>query len=98
MLSTRINTNMKSQIHPTYQKATFSCVCGNKFDVGSTLTSYSTELCNKCHPFYTGQQKIVDTARRVEKFVKRAELKTESVVSKRDKKAADKAKKLAKQA
>lgn len=60
---------MKTGIHPTYHdKATITCSCGNVIKVGSTKESYSTELCSKCHPFYTGKQKTVDSAGRIEKF------------------------------
>ena len=60
---------MKKDIHPTYHKnAKINCACGAEFIVGSTIESFKTELCSNCHPFYTGKQKIVDTARRVEKF------------------------------
>ncbi|MEN9557957.1 MAG: hypothetical protein RL141_326 [Candidatus Parcubacteria bacterium] len=60
---------MKAEIHPTYYPdAKVTCACGNVFTVGSTLQEISVELCSKCHPFYTGKQKLVDTARRVEKF------------------------------
>lgn len=84
---------MKSDLHPTYQTASFTCACGNSFQVGSTLKEFETELCNKCHPFYTGKQKIVDTARRVEKFKQRAEAKADTLISKKEKKARVKAKK-----
>ena len=60
---------MKKEIHPQYhEKAKVTCVCGNTFEVGSSLKEIQVELCNLCHPFYTGKQKFVDTARRVEKF------------------------------
>jgi len=60
---------MKKDIHPKYNdKAKVICACGNSFTVGSTLDEIKTELCSACHPFYTGKQKLVDTARRVEKF------------------------------
>ncbi len=60
---------MKTDIHPTYNtKAKITCACGENFEVGSTQESIRVELCNKCHPFYTGKQKFVDSARRVEKF------------------------------
>ena len=60
---------MKKDIHPKYNdKATVICACGNSFTTGSTLDEIKTELCSACHPFYTGKQKLVDTARRVEKF------------------------------
>jgi large subunit ribosomal protein L31 len=60
---------MKSAIHPTYfAEATVTCACGNVFKTGSTMENVHTELCSACHPFFTGTQKIIDTARRVEKF------------------------------
>ncbi len=59
---------MKPSIHPQYHAAAVSCACGANFTTGSTLESIRVELCNQCHPFYTGKQKFVDTARRVEKF------------------------------
>lgn len=60
---------MKKNIHPKYYKNSQSvCVCGNSVVVGSTLQEIKTELCSACHPFYTGNQKLVDTARRIEKF------------------------------
>lgn len=64
---------MKSDIHPTYQsEVTVTCACGNSFVTGSTEKELKTELCSACHPFYTGKQKLVDSAQRVEKFHKRA--------------------------
>lgn len=70
---------MKSAIHPNYNPQTpVTCSCGNSFTVGSTAQSMHVELCSKCHPFYTGQQKFVDTASRIEKFQKKMEQKTES--------------------
>jgi len=60
---------MKPSIHPSYHpEATVACACGSTFQVGSTEPEIRIELCNQCHPFYTGKQKFVDTARRVEKF------------------------------
>ncbi len=60
---------MKKDIHPKYnKKAKVVCACGNTFVTGSTMDEIKTELCSACHPFYTGKQKLVDTARRVEKF------------------------------
>lgn len=64
---------MKAQIHPKYYNATVTCSCGNSFTVGSTSERISVELCYNCHPFYTGQQKFVDTASRIEKFQKKME-------------------------
>ncbi len=63
---------MKPNIHPEfYIKAKVSCACGNVFSTGSTAAELHTEICSKCHPFYTGKQKLVDTAGRVDKFKQR---------------------------
>ncbi len=64
---------MKAQIHPQFHQAQVHCVCGNAFTVGSTTESIRVEVCNKCHPFFTGTQNIVDTAGQVERFQKRLE-------------------------
>ena len=62
---------MKADIHPTYQDAAVKCSCGNTFTTKSTKPALSVELCNDCHPFYTGKQKLVDTGGRVERFERR---------------------------
>ncbi|MBU2564460.1 50S ribosomal protein L31 [Patescibacteria group bacterium] len=63
---------MKKDIHPEYhKKAKVRCSCGNSFEVGATQPEIQVEVCSACHPFYTGQEKIIDTAGRVEKFKKR---------------------------
>jgi large subunit ribosomal protein L31 len=63
---------MKSQIHPKYyQDAVVTCACGNTFTTGSTRERLRTEVCSRCHPFFTGEQRIVDTAGRVERFKRR---------------------------
>ena len=60
---------MKEGIHPEYNQIKVTCTCGNSFQTGSTIRDdLQIEVCSKCHPFYTGQQKLVDTAGRVEKF------------------------------
>ena len=59
---------MKKDIHPKYEKATISCACGNSFETGSTKKNMKVEICSACHPFFTGKQKIIDTAGRVERF------------------------------
>jgi large subunit ribosomal protein L31 len=64
---------MKAGIHPNYQEATVVCSCGNTFTTRSTRTNLRTDLCNVCHPFYTGEQRIVDTAGQVERFTRRME-------------------------
>ena len=62
---------MKTDIHPTYQDARVGCSCGNTFTTKSTKPELRLELCNECHPFYTGKQKLVDTGGRVERFERR---------------------------
>ena len=62
---------MKEKIHPKYQKATVRCVCGETFETGSTKPELTVEICSKCHPFYTGKQKLVDSGGRVDRFKKR---------------------------
>lgn len=69
---------MKKDIHPKYyEKAKVICACGHTFTTGSTMEEIKTELCSACHPFYTGKQKLVDTARRVEKFRAKVDAKKE---------------------
>ena len=65
-----VNT-MKEGIHPKYQKAIVKCACGETFETGSVKGELKVEICSKCHPFYTGKQKLVDTGGRVDKFKKR---------------------------
>ena len=68
----------KKDIHPKYySKAKAHCACGNVFEVGSTKEHIETEICSKCHPFYTGKEKIIDSLGRVEKFKKRLAKKEE---------------------
>ncbi|MDP0560888.1 MAG: 50S ribosomal protein L31 [Candidatus Endonucleobacter sp. (ex Gigantidas childressi)] len=63
---------MKSDIHPNYEDITVSCSCGNKINTRSTLCKdLSIEVCSKCHPFYTGTQKVMDVGGRIERFNKR---------------------------
>lgn len=66
---------MKEAIHPKYEAATVNCACGNSFETKSTRPQIRVEVCNKCHPFYTGKQKLVDTGGRVDRFKKRFNLK-----------------------
>ena len=64
---------MKTQVHPAYyENAVVTCACGNTFKTGSTHKELKTEICSVCHPFYTGQQRIVDTGGQVERFRRRA--------------------------
>ena len=62
---------MKSEIHPTYGDTTVTCSCGNTFTTRSTKPDLHVELCNECHPFFTGKQKLVDSGGRVERFQRR---------------------------
>jgi large subunit ribosomal protein L31 len=59
---------MKAGIHPQYRRCVVTCACGNTFETHSTQASIQVEVCSKCHPFYTGTQRLVDTAGRVERF------------------------------
>ena len=62
---------MKSDIHPNYELTTMRCVCGNIIETRSTVPDLHVEICSRCHPFYTGKQKLVDTAGRVERYRKK---------------------------
>jgi large subunit ribosomal protein L31 len=64
---------MKTGIHPDYQNTTIKCACGASFEVGSTKEGITVEICSQCHPFFTGKQKLVDTAGRIERFRKKYE-------------------------
>ncbi|HEY5589126.1 MAG TPA: 50S ribosomal protein L31 [Candidatus Paceibacterota bacterium] len=64
---------MKKDIHPKYSnQAAVTCACGATFPVGSTMDKINVEICSQCHPFYTGNEKVLDTAGRVDRFKKRA--------------------------
>ncbi|MBG85636.1 MAG: 50S ribosomal protein L31 [Verrucomicrobiales bacterium] len=69
---------MKADIHPNYQEAEIRCACGNAIKTRSTRQDVLIGICNVCHPFYTGQQKFVDTAGRVDKFQQRAQKTAEA--------------------
>ena len=62
---------MKEKIHPRYQACTVHCACGNTFTTRSTAARINVDICSNCHPFFTGKQKFVDTAGRVERFSKK---------------------------
>jgi len=64
---------MKKDIHPPFQKAIVHCACGNEFETYSTVKEINVEICSQCHPFFTGQQKIVDSTGRVERFRRKYE-------------------------
>jgi len=69
---------MKEGIHPNYMETRVTCSCGNTFTTRSTKEELHVELCNQCHPFYTGKQKLVDTGGRVERFQKKYAKRTPS--------------------
>jgi large subunit ribosomal protein L31 len=62
---------MKAGIHPEYVEATVTCACGNTFKTRSTKGSFNVDICAECHPFYTGKQKLLDSAGRIERFTKK---------------------------
>lgn len=69
---------MKSSTHPTYfPEAKVACACGNTFTIGSTVQELHVEICSACHPFFTGKQKLMDAAGRVDRFKKRAQASQE---------------------
>jgi large subunit ribosomal protein L31 len=89
---------MKKGTHPEYyEDATIVCACGHKATVGSTIKELRVELCSACHPFYTGKQNMVDTARRIEKFAQRTG-KQEGAAAKQGNKKAKTAKRAAQKA
>lgn len=70
---------MKETIHPKYQETRVTCACGESFDTGSTKKNLRVEICSKCHPFYTGKQRIVDSGGRVERFNRKYGIQTKEV-------------------
>lgn len=78
---------MKNKIHPQYKETTISCVCGEVIHTRSTRQNIHVDICSKCHPFFTGKQKLVDSAGRVEKFTKRYEGKVKAGKGKKTKDA-----------
>lgn len=62
---------MKKDIHPNYVRSTATCACGASFEVGSTRENIKVEICSQCHPFFTGKQKLVDSAGRIDRFKKK---------------------------
>jgi len=69
---------MKSGIHPQYRPATVTCACGNTFQTRSSAGDIKVEICSQCHPFYTGKQKLIDTAGRVDKYYRKYKLEPKS--------------------
>jgi large subunit ribosomal protein L31 len=78
---------MKKDIHPQYHQATVHCACGNTWKTGSTMPEINVEICSKCHPFYSGKEKVLDTSGRIDKFKKRMAKSEESLKVKPAKKA-----------
>lgn len=72
---------MKQGIHPQYKRASVTCVCGSVFETRSVMGNLKVEICSKCHPFYTGKQKLMDSAGRVERFNKKYAKKTTEAAS-----------------
>ncbi|MGE5618043.1 MAG: 50S ribosomal protein L31 [Sphingomonadaceae bacterium] len=68
---------MKKGIHPKYAESTIVCACGAQFKTASTKQNLRIDVCSQCHPFYTGEQRIVDTGGRVERFMKKIQKKTQ---------------------
>ena len=66
---------MKKDIHPKYEETTVTCACGNVINTRSTVKDSKVEICSQCHPFFTGKQKLVDTAGRIDRFKKRYNIK-----------------------
>jgi large subunit ribosomal protein L31 len=70
-----MEVSVKENIHPEYKLGTVTCACGNSWQVRSTVGDMKVELCSACHPFFTGKQKLVDSAGRVEKFLRKYNMK-----------------------
>ena len=66
---------MRKNIHPNYEKTTITCACGNVIEIRSTEKDLKVEICSQCHPFFTGKQKLIDTAGRVERFKRKYNIK-----------------------
>ncbi len=73
---------MKAEIHPEYYETTIKCACGNEISVRSTVKDQHVEICAACHPFYTGKQKLLDSAGRIEKFTRKYNKIKEKLLSK----------------
>jgi len=73
---------LKKDIHPKYTKCKVTCACGNTFETRSTVESINVEICSNCHPFFTGKQKLVDSAGRVEKYLRKYKLHNKEIKNK----------------
>ncbi|MCI0513799.1 50S ribosomal protein L31 [candidate division KSB1 bacterium] len=80
---------MKEKIHPEYKLSTVTCACGNSFQTRSTIGDLRIEICSACHPFFTGKQKLVDSAGRVEKFMKKYRSTADNLTPTRKEKEAE---------
>ncbi|MBN1893240.1 50S ribosomal protein L31 [bacterium] len=78
---------MKESIHPVYKTSVVKCACGNTFETRSTMGDIHIEICSNCHPYYTGRQKLVDTAGRVEKYMKKYKLDSRKKVAEKEDKS-----------
>jgi len=78
---------LKDKIHPKYEMCKVICACGNTFETRSTAGDIRVEICSNCHPFFTGKQKLVDTAGRVEKYMKKYNIKEKKEEAKKEEKA-----------
>ncbi len=76
---------MKANLHPTYHQTAIKCGCGNTFTLGSVLPTLQVDICSKCHPFYTGEQRFVDTLGKVDKFMAKRQAAIASPVAKKSK-------------
>jgi len=82
---------MKENTHPAYQQTVIRCACGNEITTGSTKKEIRVEICSKCHPFYTGKQKLVDSAGRIERFRRKYEKYNKAAEEAKEAKEAKKA-------
>lgn len=76
----------KASIHPNYQLATITCACGAVYETASTRGNFAVEICARCHPFYTGRQKLIDSAGRIERFQRRYQLRPGAAAAKAEEK------------
>jgi large subunit ribosomal protein L31 len=79
-------SKMKKDIHPPFQKVIVHCACGNEFETFSTVKEINVEICSQCHPFFTGQRKIVDSTGRVERFRRRYQQSEKQGMGKKNRK------------
>jgi large subunit ribosomal protein L31 len=81
-LALTLEHQMKADLHPTYHKLTVQCACGNSFETRSTAASIHVEVCAQCHPYFTGKQRLMDTAGRVDRFRRRYQTEPAAVTPK----------------